>query len=324
MKKTPKVSLIGSGNIGGTCAHLLATRNIADVVLFDIIEGLPQGKALDIAISNSIEGGDVSITGTNTYSDISDSDVIIVTAGLTRAVPKNGASLPFDRSELLLKNAKIIKDVAENIKKYSPNAFVIVITNPLDTMTWLLQKISGIDKTMVVGMAGGLDSSRFCYFLGEELKISKKDIQGIIIGEHGNTMVPLIRFSKVKGIPLDKFLRTKSNHEEIINNVMKKTRGAGGEIIKLMKTSAYFSPAIAALDIALSFLNNTRKTILCSTLLHGEYDVHDLCVGVPAVIGNKGIEQIEQLDLQTHEKEMFQKSVESIQKLVTTLKETMF
>jgi malate dehydrogenase len=316
----PKVSFIGSGNIGGTCAHLMAMKNIADIVLFDIVKGLPQGKALDIAAAISIEGGEVSITGTNTYSDISDSDVIIITAGLTRTIKDNNAKPPLDRAELLSKNAKIIKKVAENIKKYSPNAFVIVITNPLDAMTWLFQKLSGLNRQMVVGMAGGLDSSRFCYFLGKELGVSPKNIHSFIIGEHGNNMVPLIRFSKVNDVPLDEFLNGRNNREEIINNVIKKTREAGGEIIKLMRASAYFAPAAAALDIALSYLQDKNKTILCSTLLNGEYDVHNLCVGVPVVIGSSGVKQIEELNLQNNEKEAFQKSIESIQTLTTTLK----
>ena len=325
IKKTfPKVSFIGAGNIGGACAHLMAMRNIADIVLFDIVEGLPQGKALDIAASASIEGCDVSITGTNSYSEIANSDVIIITAGLTRSFNPNNTKGPSDRSELLLNNAKIIKEVAENIKKYSPNAFLIITTNPLDAMTWFLQKLLGLNRQMVVGMAGGLDAGRFCYFLGKELGISPKNIQGTIIGEHGNNMVPLIHFSTINDIPLDKFMSIKNNREEIISNVIKKTKEAGAEIIKLMRASAYFSPAMAALDIALSFLKNKRKTILCSTLLNGEYNVHDLCAGVPVIIGSNGVEQIKELDLHDDEKEMFQRSIESIKPQIVKLKETFF
>jgi malate dehydrogenase len=320
-KKNHKISLIGSGNIGGACAYLIATKNIADVVLFDIVEGLPQGKALDLSSAALIEGGDVSIKGTNDYSDIANSDVIIVTAGLTRSASAIGK--PFDRSELLLQNAKVITEVAENIKKYSPNALVVVVTNPLDSMTWLMKKVSGLNRQMVVGMAGGLDSSRFCYFLGKELGISPQSVSSTIIGEHGNTMVPLIRFSKVNDTPLDQILGKQPNGEELINNVIQNTKKAGAEIIKLMKTSAYCAPATAAMDIALAYLNNTKKTILCSTFLEGEYGVQDLCVGVPAIIGSKGVEQIVQLELQDNEKQEFQLSVESIQKLVTTLKNAM-
>jgi len=317
-KKTPKISLIGAGNIGGTCAHLIAMRNLADVVLFDVVEGLPQGKALDLATCSPMEGWDVSIMGTNDYSDISDSDAIVVTAGITR--PPAGTASLLNREALLSHNAKVIREVAENIKKYSPNAFVIVVTNPLDAMTWLLREVSGLHRQMVVGMAGGLDSSRFNYFLGKELGIPSKQIQSTIIGAHGDTMVILPRFSYVNGISLDKFLDNRSDREEIINRVTKRTKGAGGEVVTLLKTSAYRAPATAVLQLLLSYLNNTKTSILCSALLDGEYGVHDLCVGVPALIGSKGVEQIKQLDLQDKEKEDFQNSASYIQKLVDTLK----
>jgi malate dehydrogenase len=317
--KKPKISLIGSGNIGGACAYLIATKNIANAVLFDIVEGLPQGKALDLASSIAIEGGDISILGSNNYADIADSDVIIVTAGLTRSVTP-GSNAPFDRAELLTNNSKIITEVANNIKKYSPNAFVIVITNPLDSMAWLLQKVSGLNKSMVVGMAGELDSSRFCYFLGKALGIHPKEIQGTILGEHGNSMLPLTRFSKINNTPLDEFLQGINNGEEIINNVIQQTKKAGAAILGLMKTSAYSAPATAAIDIALAYLNNKRKTIICSALLNGEYAVNDLYAGVPAIIGNKGVEEIIQLDLKDNEKQAFKQSVEAIQTMVSNLK----
>ena len=318
--KKPKISLIGSGNIGGACAYLIATKNIANAVLFDIVEGLPQGKALDLSSSVAIEGGDVSILGSNNYADIADSDVIIVTAGLTRSVSP-GSNVPFDRAELLANNSKIITEVANNIKKYSPNAFVIVITNPLDSMAWLLQKVSGLNKSMVIGMAGELDSSRFCYFLGKALGIPPAEIQGIIVGEHGNNMLPLTRFSKVNNTPLNEFLQGINNGEEIINNVIQQTKKAGAAILELMKTSAYSAPATAAIDIALAYLNNKRKTIICSALLNGEYGVHDIYAGVPTIIGSKGVEEIIQLDLQDNEKKAFQQSVAAIQNMVASLKQ---
>ena len=248
-------------------------KNIADIVLFDIAEGLPQGKMLDLTACTSIEKNDCSIIGTNSYSDTSDSDIIIVTAGITRTAKQINTKIDFQRADLITSNSKIIKEVAENIKKYSPNAFVIITTNPLDAMTWLFQKTSGFDKRMVVGMAGGLDSSRFSYFLGQELNISSKNIQTTIIGEHGNTMVPLVRFSHINDIPADKFLSKINNNKEIINTVTEKTKNAGGNIVKLMHASAYYSPAVAVLDIVLAYLNDTKKTILCSTLLEGEYDI---------------------------------------------------
>jgi malate dehydrogenase len=320
VKKKPKISLIGSGNIGGACAYLIATKNLANVVLFDIVEGLPQGKALDISSSIIIEEGDISIMGTNNYSDISDSDVIIVTAGLTRT--SNPSDVPFDRSQLLAHNAKIITNVAENIKKYSPNSFIIVITNPLDSMAWLMQKVSGFAANMVVGMAGGLDTSRFCYFLGKELGVSPKRIQGTIIGEHGNNMLPLARFSKMDGAPLDEVLREKNNGEEIMKNVIKKTKETGGKILELMGASAYCAPSTAAIDIALSYLNDKKKTILCSSLLNGQYGVSDLFMGTPVIIGSNGVEKVIELDLQEDEQKELQNSVTAIRKMLDALKET--
>ncbi|NRA73138.1 MAG: malate dehydrogenase [Rickettsiales bacterium] len=318
--KKPKISLIGSGNIGGTCAFLLAIRNIADIVLFDIVEDLPQGKALDIAACIPIEKSEVSILGTNNYSDIADSDIIIVTAGLVRNKKSEHNKQGFSRADLLNDNSKIIKEVAKNIKKYSPNAFIIVTTNPLDAMTWYMQKITGFSKNMVVGMAGGLDSSRFSYFIGKALKISPKDIQTTLIGEHGNTMLPLVRFSHVNNSPLDKLLNSIDNNQNIVDEATQKTKTAGGKIVNYMNTSAYYSPAIATLDIATAYLNNKKQTILCSTLLEGEYGINDLCVGVPAVIGSKGVEQIKELDLNNSEQQDFIHSVNTIDGLVSILK----
>nr|4PLH_A Chain A, malate dehydrogenase [Apicomplexa]4PLH_B Chain B, malate dehydrogenase [Apicomplexa]4PLH_C Chain C, malate dehydrogenase [Apicomplexa]4PLH_D Chain D, malate dehydrogenase [Apicomplexa]4PLW_A Chain A, malate dehydrogenase [Apicomplexa]4PLW_B Chain B, malate dehydrogenase [Apicomplexa]4PLW_C Chain C, malate dehydrogenase [Apicomplexa]4PLW_D Chain D, malate dehydrogenase [Apicomplexa] len=314
MTQRKKISLIGAGNIGGTLAHLIAQKELGDVVLFDIVEGMPQGKALDISHSSPIMGSNVKITGTNNYEDIKGSDVVIITAGIPR---KPGMS----RDDLLSVNAKIMKDVAENIKKYCPNAFVIVVTNPLDVMVYVLHKYSGLPHNKVCGMAGVLDSSRFRYFLAEKLNVSPNDVQAMVIGGHGDTMVPLTRYCTVGGIPLTEFIKQGWITQEEIDEIVERTRNAGGEIVNLLKTgSAYFAPAASAIEMAESYLKDKKRILPCSAYLEGQYGVKDLFVGVPVIIGKNGVEKIIELELTEEEQEMFDKSVESVRELVETVK----
>lgn len=309
-----KISLIGSGNIGGTLAHLIGLKELADIVLFDIAEGMPQGKALDISQSAPIDSFDATIKGTNSYEDIQDSDVVIVTAGIPR---KPGMS----RDDLVTTNTNIIKTVAEGIKKHAPNAFVIVITNPLDAMVWVMKEASGLPHNKVVGMAGVLDSARFSYFLAEEFNVSVENVNAFVLGGHGDTMVPLIRYSTVAGIPVPDLIKMGWSSQEKINAIVQRTRDGGAEIVGLLKTgSAFYAPAASAVSMAESYLKDKRKILPCAAYLTGEYGVKDLYVGVPVIIGKNGVEKIVEINLKDDEKTMFNRSVDSVRDLVTNIK----
>ena len=308
-----KISLIGSGQIGGTLAHLVSLKELGDVVLFDIVAGLAEGKSLDIAQSGAVERFNANLKGTTSYADIANSDVIIVTAGVPR---KEGMS----RDDLLGINSKVMKQVGEGIKKYSPNSFVICITNPLDVMVLALQKYSGLPAEKVVGMAGVLDSSRFRLFLSEEFKVSIEDVTAFVLGGHGDTMVPLSRYSTVAGIPIPDLIDMKWSTKERIDKIIQRTRDGGAEIVKLLKTgSAYYAPASAAIEMAEAFLKDKKKILPCAVYLDGEYGVDDLYVGVPVIIGAKGVEKIIEIKFNPEEKEMFLKSVDSVKKLTQDL-----
>lgn len=307
--KKPKISLIGSGNIGGTLAHVAAQRNLGDVVLIDISEGIPQGKALDLSQSFSADNIDVSIQGGNDYSLIHDSDVVIVTAGVPR---KPGMS----RDDLLSINGKIIKDVGENIKKYAPNAFVIVITNPLDVMVWLMQKTTNFKPSKVVGMAGILDTARFKYFLAEALKVSSKDIQSFVLGGHGDSMVPMPSYTNISGIPLAHFVENGWITQKKLDEIIDRTRNGGAEIVNLLKTgSAFYAPAASAIQMAESYLFDQRRILPCAAQLNGEYGVNGVYVGVPVVIGKNGVEKIIEVTLSKTEKDQLDASIKSVQSL---------
>lgn len=307
--KKPKISLIGSGNIGGTLAHIAAQRNLGDVVLIDIAEGIPQGKALDLSQSFSADNIDVFIQGGNDYSLIRDSDVVIVTAGVPR---KPGMS----RDDLLSINGKIIKDVGENIKKYAPNAFVIVITNPLDVMVWLMQKTTNFKANKVVGMAGILDTARFKCFLAEALNVSPKDIQSFVLGGHGDSMVPMPSYTTISGIPLDHFIENGWITKEKLDGIIDRTRNGGAEIVNLLKTgSAFYAPAASAMQMAESYLFDQRRILPCAAQLNGEYGVKGVYVGVPVVIGKNGVEKIIEVALSKLEKDQLDSSIKSVQSL---------
>jgi len=303
-----KISLIGAGNIGGTLAYSLALRGMFDVVLFDIDRGVAQGKALDISQSAAVENIDSSVICTDSYEDIAGSDVIIVTAGIAR---KPGMS----RDDLLSINAKVMQSVGQNIKKYSPKSFVIVITNPLDAMVFVMQKASGLDHNMVVGMAGVLDSSRYNFFISQEVDVSVKDIKSFVLGGHGDSMVPLNRYTTINGVPLSFFLGS-----EKIDEIVNRTRNGGAEIVDLLKTgSAFYAPAASAIAMAEAYLFDTKRMLPCASYLKGEYGEKDLYVGVPAIIGSKGVEKIVVLDLTQEEEVAFRKSVASVRDLVGAL-----
>ncbi len=305
----PKIALIGSGNIGGTLAHLAVQRRLGDVVLIDIAEGVPQGKALDLAQSFSADNIDGVILGGQDYSLIKDADVVIVTAGVPR---KPGMS----RDDLLNINGKIVRSVGENIKTHAPNAFVIVITNPLDVMVWLMQKASGFSPQKVVGMAGILDTGRFKCFLAEALNISAQDIQSFVLGGHGDSMVPMPRYTTVSGIPLSYFIESGWITKEKLDAINDRTRNGGAEIVNLLKTgSAFYAPAASALQMAESYLFNQRRILPCAAYLNGEYGISDIYVGVPVIIGENGVEKILELPLDAHEKTQLQASVESVKSL---------
>ena len=279
----PKISLIGSGQIGGTLAHLIALKELGDVVLFDVAEGIAKGKALDLSQSTAIDGLNVSITGTNNYDDTSDSDVIIITAGVPR---KPGMT----RDDLLGINLKIIKQVAEGIKETSPNAFVICITNPLDVIVMALQKYSGLPKNKVIGMAGVLDTSRFKFFLSQELNVPISEVDSFVLGGHGDTMVPVPNRTTVSGKPLLDFVKEGKISEEKLNEIIDRTRNGGAEVVKLLETgSAFYGPAASGIEMAESYLKNLKKTLPCAAHLNGQYGVKDLYVGVPVIIGSNGI-----------------------------------
>jgi len=305
-----KISLIGAGQIGGTLAHLIGIKELVnEVVLFDVASGIAKGKALDIAQSSSVDGFNVKLSGTDNYEDIKNSDVIIVTAGVPR---KPGMS----RDDLLGINLKIVKQVAQGIKKNSPEAFVICITNPLDVMVMALQKYSGLSASKVVGMAGILDSSRFKLFLSLELNVPVKDIDAMVMGGHGDTMVPLPRFTKVLGKPLLDLVKEGKISEERLESINQRTRTGGGEIVKLLeKGSAFYAPAASGVQMAEAYLNNSKQTLPCAVLLNGEYGFKNVYAGVPVVIGNNGVEKIEEIELAEKEREEFNNSVESVKKL---------
>ena len=305
-----KISLIGAGQIGGTLAHLIGLKELAnEVVLFDVASGIAKGKALDIAQSSSVDGFNVKFSGTDNYEDIKDSDVIIITAGVPR---KPGMS----RDDLLGINLKIIKQVAEGIKKYSPNAFVVCITNPLDVMVMAFQKYSGLPTNKVVGMAGILDSSRFKLFLSLELNVPVKEIHAMVMGGHGDTMVPLPRFTKISGKPLNELVKQGKISEERLESINQRTRDGGAEIVKyLEKGSAFYAPAASGVEMAKAYMNNENKVLPCAAYLNGEYGVNGIYAGVPVVINNKGIDKIEVIELDQKEKEQFDHSIEAVKKL---------
>jgi malate dehydrogenase len=310
----PKIALIGSGQIGGTLAHLIGLRELGDVVMFDIAEGIPQGKSLDLAQSSPIDGFDAKMSGTNSYDAIEGASVCIVTAGVPR---KPGMS----RDDLLGINLKVMEQVGTGIKKYAPNAFVICITNPLDAMVWALQKFSGMPKGMVVGMAGVLDSARFRYFLADEFNVSVEDVTAFVLGGHGDTMVPLVRYSTVAGIPLPDLIKMGWTTEKRLDDIVIRTRNGGAEIVNLLKTgSAFYAPASSAIAMAESFLKDKKRVLPCAAWLNGEYGVKDMYVGVPVVIGAKGVERVVEIDLSSAEREMFDKSALSVQQLVDACK----
>ena len=304
-----KIALIGSGMIGGTLAHLIGLKELGDVVLFDISEGTPQGKGLDIAQSSPVDGFDTKYVGANDYSAIEGADVCIVTAGVPR---KPGMS----RDDLLGINLKVMEQVGAGIKKYAPNAFVICITNPLDAMVWALQKFSGLPATHVVGMAGVLDSSRFRYFLAEEFNVSVEDVTAFVLGGHGDTMVPLTRYSTVAGIPLPDLVKMGWTSQEKLDQIVQRTRDGGAEIVGLLKTgSAYYAPASSAIAMAESYLKDKKRVLPCAANLSGQYGLDDIYVGVPVVIGAGGVERVIEIDLDKEEQKMFDKSVDSVKGL---------
>ena len=305
-----KISLIGAGQIGGTLAHLIGIKELVkEVVLFDVASGIAKGKALDIAQSSSVDGFNVKLSGTDNYEDIKNSDVIIITAGVPR---KPGMS----RDDLLGINLKIIKQVAQGIKKNSPDAFVICITNPLDVMVMALQKYSGLPANKVVGMAGILDSSRFKLFLSLELNVPVKDIETMVMGGHGDTMVPLPRFTKVSGKPLLDLVKEGKISEERLESINQRTRDGGAEIVKFLeKGSAFYAPAASGTQMAEAYLNNSKQILPCAVFLNGEYGFKDVYAGVPVVIGKNGVEKIEEIELDEKERKEFNHSVESVKKL---------
>lgn len=301
-----KIALIGSGNIGGTLAHLIGLKQLGDVVLFDIAEGIPQGKALDIAESTPIECVDAAYAGANDYSAIKDADVVIVTAGVPR---KPGMS----RDDLIGINAKVMSAVGEGIKTYCPNAFIICITNPLDAMVWVLQQKSGVPTHRIVGMAGVLDSARFRYFLSEEFNVSTADVTAFVLGGHGDSMVPLTRYSTVAGIPVPDLVKMGWSTDEKIGQIVQRTRDGGAEIVGLLKTgSAFYAPAAAAVAMAESVLLDKRRVLPCAAYLDGQYGVKGMFIGVPAVLGAKGVEKVVEIELNADEKAMFDKSVAAV------------
>src|SRR5271157_2389493 len=309
-----KIALIGSGMIGGTLAHLIGLKELGDVVLFDIMEGLPQGKALDLAQSSPVDGYDAAFQGINDYADMKGADVVIVTAGIPR---KPGMS----RDDLLEINLKVMAQVGAGIKKYAPNAFVICVTNPLDAMVWALQRFCGLPKNQVVGMAGVLDSARFRYFLADEFNVSVEDVTAFVLGGHGDTMVPLTRYSTVAGIPLPDLVKMGWTTTARLDAIVDRTRNGGGEIVSLLKTgSAFYAPATAAIAMAESYLRDKKRVLPAAAWLNGEYGVKDLYVGVPVVLGSKGVERVVEIELNGAERGMFEKSVQAVDGLVEACK----
>ena len=305
-----KIALIGAGQIGGTLAHLIGLKELADVVLFDIVDGVPQGKALDIAESAPVDGFDADLKGTSSYEDIAGADVCIVTAGVPR---KPGMS----RDDLIGINLKVMKAVGEGIATHAPNAFVICITNPLDAMVWALQKFSGLPKEKIVGMAGVLDSARFRHFLADEFNVSTKDVTAFVLGGHGDTMVPSTRYSTVAGIPLPDLVKMGWTTQEKLDQIVQRTRDGGAEIVGLLKTgSAFYAPAASAVQMAESYLKDQKRVLPCAAALDGQYGESDLYVGVPVIIGAAGIERIVEIQLNEEEQGMFDKSVDAVKGLI--------
>ena len=310
----PKIALIGAGQIGGTLAHLAAIKELGDVVLFDIAEGVPQGKALDIAESGPVEGFDVALKGTQDYGDIAGADVCIVTAGVPR---KPGMS----RDDLLGINLKVMKSVGEGIGQHAPDAFVICITNPLDAMVWALQKYSGLPPAKVCGMAGVLDSARFRHFLAEEMGVSMRDVTAFVLGGHGDTMVPSVRYSTVGGVPLPDLVQMGWMTQDRLDAIVQRTRDGGAEIVGLLKTgSAFYAPATSAIEMAEAYLKDQKRVLPCAAHLDGQFGLKDTYVGVPTVIGAGGVERIVEITLDRDEQAMFDKSVDAVKGLVDACK----
>jgi malate dehydrogenase len=309
-----KIALIGAGQIGGTLALLAGLKELGDIVLFDVVDGVPQGKALDIAQASTVEGFDAKLLGASDYKAIKGADVVIVTAGIPR---KPGMS----RDDLIATNAKVMDAVGKGIKKYAPKAFVICITNPLDVMVYVLQQASGLPESHVVGMAGVLDSARFRYFLAEEFNVSVEDVTAFVLGGHGDTMVPLVRYSTVAGIPLPDLVKMKWTTQDKINAIVQRTRDGGAEIVNLLKTgSAFYAPASSAIAMAESYLKDKKRVLPCAAYLSGQYGVKGLYVGVPVVIGAGGVERVVEIDLNKAEKSMFDKSVAAVRGLIDVVR----
>ena len=314
MQKRPKIALIGGGNIGGTLTHIAAKEALGDIVLFDLTAGKAKGKALDIAQTATIENSDVSVSGTNEYKDIAGADVIIITAGVAR---KPGMS----RDDLVATNANVMKTVGAGIKEYAPDAFVIVITNPLDAMVYVLQQASGLPTEKVVGMAGVLDSARFNCFLAEEFGVSVENVNSFVLGGHGDTMVPLARYSTIGGVPVPDMVKMGWSTQDKIDAIVQRTRSGGGEIVSLLETgSAFYAPATSAIDMAKSYLYDKRKIMPCAAYLNGEYGEKGIYVGVPVVIGKNGVEKIVEIEFNAEEKAAFEKSVDSVKGLIKSIK----
>nr|WP_314442949.1 malate dehydrogenase [uncultured Sphingomonas sp.] len=310
-----KIALIGAGMIGGTLAHLAAKKELGDIVLFDIAEGMPQGKALDISQCGPVEGFDARITGTNDYADIAGADVVIVTAGVPR---KPGMS----RDDLLGINLKVMKAVGEGIKNHAPDAFVICITNPLDAMVWALREFSGLPAQKVVGMAGVLDSARFATFLAQEFKVSVKDVNAFVLGGHGDTMVPVTSYTTVSGIPVDDLVKMGRSSKEAIDAIVKRTRGGGGEIVALLKTgSAFYAPATSAIAMAEAYLGDQKRILPCAVEVNGKYGLDGLYVGVPVVIGAGGAEEVIEIALDEEQKQNLAVSVGEVKGLLEACKQ---
>ncbi|MBY0620610.1 malate dehydrogenase [Sphingomonas ursincola] len=309
-----KIALIGAGNIGGTLAHLAATKGLGDIVLFDVVEGVPQGKALDLSQCGPVEGFDAKITGTNNYADIAGADVIIVTAGVAR---KPGMS----RDDLLGINLKVMRAVGEGIRDNAPDAFVICITNPLDAMVWALREFSGLPANKVVGMAGVLDSARFATFLAWEFGVSVKDVNAFVLGGHGDTMVPVLSYSTINGIPVKDMAKIKGVSEARLDEIVKRTRSGGGEIVALLGTgSAYYAPATSAIAMAEAYLGDTKRILPCAVNVEGKYGLDGLYVGVPVVIGANGAEEVVEINLTDEEKSNLQVSVDAVKELLDVCK----
>jgi len=310
----PKIALIGAGQIGGTLAHLAALKELGDIVLFDIAEGTPQGKALDIAQSGPVEGFDASLQGANSYEDIAGADVCIVTAGVPR---KPGMS----RDDLLGINLKVMKSVGEGIKQHAPNAFVICITNPLDAMVWALREFSGLPHNKVVGMAGVLDAGRFRHFLSVEFNVSMKDVTAFVLGGHGDTMVPLVRYSTVAGIPLPDLVKMGWTTQEKLDGIVQRTRDGGAEIVGLLKTgSAFYAPAASAIEMAEAYLKDQKRLLPCAAYVDGAYGLKGMYVGVPTILGAGGVERVVDIKLNADEQAMMDKSIDAVKGLLAACK----